>query len=417
MQEIISAVDIGTTKVCVLSAGLTHDSLGHLALRVLGEGQAASRGIRRGAVVNVQEVTAAVGEAVEKCEQAMGRHLTSAYVGIAGNHIQTLNSRGVSPVDRRTGITGGDMQRALEGARAVALPHNQEVIHTIARQWIVDGQVDAQQPLGMSAFRLEVDAHIVTGSSTAIQNVVQCVTTHGIDVDDLVLEPLASNEAVVRPEERRMGVAVVDIGGGSTDVAIFREDGVCHTFILDIGGNHLSNDLAEVLHTPFETAELLKLRYGHVIPDRVAEDEKVWATVFGERSERNFNRRFISEVLASRAEEIFERAQAELDKAGYLAKVPAGVVLTGGASQLPGLVEMARNQLGCRGGSVSPAAACRSARSAARYSPPPLPPVLVFCFGVCVRMRVCSTAVFRPRAQQAVRSSTPVCWLVIRCVG
>jgi cell division protein FtsA len=346
VQEIISAIDIGTTKVCVLTAGLTHDSLGKLVLRILGEGQAPSRGIRRGAVVHVAEVTAAVGEAVEKCEQAMGQHITGAYVGIAGNHIQTLNSRGVSPVDRRQGITGADMQRALEGAKAVALPPNQEVIHTIARQWIVDGEMEAQQPVGMSAYRLEVDAHIVTGSSTAIQNVVQCITTHGIDVDDLVLEPLASNEAVLRPEERRMGVAVADIGGGTTDVAVFREDGLCHTFILDIGGNHLSNDLAEVLHTPFETAEMLKLRYGHVIPERVAEDEKVWATVFGERSERNFNRRFLCEVLVSRAEEIFEQMQQQLEKAGYLNKIPAGVVLTGGASQLPGMAELGRNLLG-----------------------------------------------------------------------
>jgi cell division protein FtsA len=346
VQEIISAIDIGTTKVCALTAALTHDSLGKLVLRILGEGQAPSRGIRRGAVVNVAEVTMAVGEAVEKCEQSMGQPMTAAYVGIAGNHIQTMNSRGVSPVDRRQGITSADMQRALEGASAVALPTNQEVIHTIARQWIVDGQVEAQQPVGMSAYRLEVDAHIVTGSSTAIQNVVQCITAHGIDVDDLVLEPLASNEAVLRPEERHMGVAVADIGGGTTDVAVFRDDALCHTFILDIGGNHLSNDLAEVLHAPFETAEVLKLRYGHVIPDRVAEDEQVWATVFGERGERNFNRRFMADVLASRAEEIFEQIQKKLEEAGYFNKIPAGLVLTGGASQLPGMAELGRNLLG-----------------------------------------------------------------------
>ncbi len=346
VQEIISAIDIGTTKVCVLSAGLTHDSLGNLALRVLGESQVPSRGIRRGAVVNVAEVTAAIGEAVEKCEEMMGQPITSAYVGIAGSHVQTLNSRGISPVDRRTGVTGADMQRALDAARAVALPENQEVIHAIARHWILDGQIEAQQPLGMSAYRLEVDAHIVTGSSTAIQNIVQCITTHGIDVEDLVLEPLANNEAVLRPEERQMGVAVVDIGGGTSDVAVFREDGLCHTFILDIGGNHLTNDLAEVLHTPFETAELLKLRYGQVIGERVAEDEKVWATVFGERSERSFNRRFMCDVLACRAEEIFEQVEAHLSEAGYLAKIPAGLVLTGGASQLPGLAELGRNMLG-----------------------------------------------------------------------
>lgn len=346
MQEIISAIDIGTTKICVLTAGLTHDSLGNLVLRVLGEGQAASRGIRRGAVVNVAEVSGAVNEAVDKCEQEMGQQVTSAYVGIAGSHINTLNSKGVSPVDRRNGVTIHDMQRALEGARAVALPQNQEVIHTIARQWIVDGEGDVQEPVGMSAYRLEVDAHVVTGSSTAIQNVVQCITTHGIHVDELVLEPLASNEAVLKREERRMGVAVADIGGGTTDVAVFREHALCHTAILDLGGNHLTNDLAEVLHTPFETAELLKLRYGHAMPERVAEDEKVWATVFGERSERSFNRRFMSEVLAARAEEIFEQIQEKLTAAGYFNKIPAGVVLTGGASQLPGMAELGRSRLG-----------------------------------------------------------------------
>jgi cell division protein FtsA len=346
MQEIISAIDIGTTKICALTAGLTHDSLGNLVLRVLGEGQAPSRGIRRGAVVHVAEVSEAVNEAIEKCEQDMGQQITSAYVGIAGSHISTLNSKGVSPVDRRQGVTMSDMQRALEGARAVALPQNQEVIHTIARQWIVDGQSDVQHPVGMSAYRLEVDAHIVTGSSTAIQNVVQCITTHGIDIDELVLEPLASNEAVLKPEERQMGVAVADMGGGTTDIAVFRDNALCHTIILDMGGNHLTNDLAEVLHAPFETAELLKLRYGHVIAERVAEDEKVWATVFGERSERSFNRRFMSEVLAARAEEIFEQMQTRLEEGGYFSKIPAGVVLTGGASQLPGMAELGRNRLG-----------------------------------------------------------------------
>jgi cell division protein FtsA len=346
VQEIISAIDIGTTKICALTAGLTHDSLGNLALRVLGEGQAPSRGIRRGAVVNVAEVSEAVGEAVEKCEQDMGQQIISAYVGIAGSHINTLNSKGVSPVDRRHGVTLNDMQRALEGARAVAVPQNQEVIHVIARQWTVDGQAEVQHPVGLNAVRLEVDAHVVTGGSTAIQNVVQCVTTHGIDIDDLVLEPLASNEAVLKPEERRMGVAVVDIGGGTTDIAVFRNNALCHTIILDMGGNHLTNDLAEVLHAPFETAEMLKLRYGHVLPERVAEDEKVWATVFGERSERNFNRRFMAEVLAARAEELFTEIHTKLTESGFINKIPAGIVLTGGASQLLGLAELGRNQLG-----------------------------------------------------------------------
>lgn len=346
MQEIISAIDVGTTKICALTAEVTHDSLGKLALRILGEGQAKSRGIRRGVVVNVPEVTTAVAEAVEKCERDMGQQIVNAYVGIAGSHIGTFNSKGVSPVDKRHGVTGQDMQRALEGARAVALPQNQEVIHTIARQWTVDGQNGVQHPLGMSAYRLEVDAHIVTGSSTAINNLVQCVVAHGIDIDELVLEPLASNESVLRPEERHMGVAVVDIGGGTTDIAVFREDSLCHTVVLDMGGNHLTNDLAVGLHAPFDTAEELKLRYGTVLADRVAEDEKVWANVFGEKGERSFSRRFISEVLEARAVEILEVIQDKLQQSGYYDKLPAGIVFTGGASQLNGLAELGRNLFG-----------------------------------------------------------------------
>lgn len=346
MEEFISAIDIGTTKICALTAGVTHDSLGNLALRVLGEGTSASQGIRRGVVVNVAEAIACIGEAIDKCETDAGQPMTSAYVGIAGSHIDTLNSKGVSPVDARQGVTSQDMQRALEGARAIALPQSQEVIHTIAREWIVDGQNNVQQPLGMSAFRLEVDAHIVTGSSTAISNITQCVHTHDVEIDELVLEPLAANEAVLRPEERRMGVAVVDIGGGTTDIAVFVDDALCHTIVLDIGGNHFSHDVAQGLHAPFETCEELKLRYGSVLPDSVPEDDKVWATVFGEKAERSFSRRFICEILEARASEMLEIIGEELDKSGYYDRLSAGIVLTGGSSQLPGLTELGRRILG-----------------------------------------------------------------------
>ncbi len=345
MQEIVAAIDIGTTKICALMAEVEHDGLGRLSLRLLGSGQVPSRGIRRGVVVNVPEATAAVGEAVEKCEKEAGRQLLTSYVGIAGSHIATRNSRGVSPVDKRNGVTGNDMQRALEGARAVALPENQEVIHTIARSWTVDGETEVQQPVGMSAYRLEVDAHIVTGSSTAVNNLVQCVVAHGIDIDELVLEPLAANEAVLKPEERRMGVAVVDMGGGTSDLAVFIDNGLCHTIILDMGGNHLTNDLAVGLRCPFETAEELKLRYGNLLPKRVADDEKVWANVFGEKAERSFSRRFMCEVLEARAIEMLEIIGDRLDESGYLDRLPAGLVLTGGCSQVPGFSEVGRSVL------------------------------------------------------------------------
>lgn len=345
MQEITAAIDVGTTKICALMAAVEHDGLGNIGLRVLGEGHVASRGIRRGVVVNVAEASAAIGEAVEKCEAEAGRHMLKANVGIAGSHIATLNSSGVSPVDRRNGITTADMQRALEGARAVALPQNQEVIHTIARHWTVDGQTEIHHPQGMTAYRLEVDAHIVTGSSTAISNLVQCVTRHEIDIDGLVLEPLASNAAVLRPEERRMGVAVVDMGGGTTDIAVFRDDGLCSTQVLDLGGNHLTNDIAMALSTPFETAESIKVRYGHVVPERVAADEAIWATVFGEKAERSFSRRFMCTVLEARAGEMFEIIRDKLQESGDFDRLPAGIVLTGGSSQLQGMVELGRSIL------------------------------------------------------------------------
>lgn len=346
MPEYIAAIDIGTTKICALIAGVTHDSLGNLALRILGEGQSQSQGIRRGVVVDVSQAVTCIDEAIVKCEEDAGQQMLSAYVGVAGSHISTFNSRGLSPVDARNGVTNQDMQRALEGARAVALPQNSEVIHTIAREWTVDGETTVQNPVGMNAYRLEVDAHIVTGSTMAIKNITQVVQTHNIEIDELVLEPLAANEAVLRAEERRMGVAVVDIGGGTTDIAVFLDDGLSHTTVLDLGGNHLSNDVALGLHAPFETAEELKVRYGSVLPHTVPEDDKVWASVFGERSERSFSRRFICEVLEARAEEILEKVGETLEESGYYDKLSAGVVLTGGSSQLPGLTELGRSVLG-----------------------------------------------------------------------
>ncbi len=345
-KEIIAAIDVGTTKIAALVGAVTHDSLGHLSLRFLGAGVVPSQGIRRGVVVDVPAVTTAVGEAIEKAEQEAGLRITSAYVGIAGSDIQTGNSRGISPIDSRHGVTGAAMQRALEAAQAIPLPDTREVIHVIARRWKVDDQDDIQQPLGMTGHRLEVDAHIVTGTTTAIQNLAQCVFAHGVDIDEIVLEPLASGEAVLTPEERQMGVVMADMGGGTTDLAFFRGNSLWHTAVLDLGGNHLTNDVAVGLRAPFEVAEQLKLRYGHLLPERIAEDEQVWATVFGERSERAFSRRFISQILEARAEEILELIQQRVQESGYGGLVPAGLVLTGGASQLPGTVELARRVLG-----------------------------------------------------------------------
>ncbi|HRJ43933.1 MAG TPA: cell division protein FtsA, partial [Caldilineaceae bacterium] len=281
-KEILAAIDVGTTKICCVVGAVVHDSLGQLGLRMLGSSVTPSRGIRRGVVMDVPEVTSSIGQVLEGAERAAGLRITSAYVGIAGSHIATTNSTGISPIDSRHGVTGADMQRALETAQAVSLPAGREVIHVIARRWKVDGTEDIQQPLGMSGHRLEVDAHIVSGTTSAINNLAQCVLEHGIDIDELVLEPLASGEAVLTPEERQMGVVMADWGGGTTDLAFFRGNGLWHTEVLDVGGNHLTNDVALGLRAPFEVAEEMKLRYGHLQPERVAEDEQVWATVFGD---------------------------------------------------------------------------------------------------------------------------------------
>lgn len=345
-KEIIAAIDVGTTKICALIGAVTYDSLGKLSLRMLGSGVTPSRGIRRGVVMDVPEVTAAIGEVIEKAERDAGVRITSAYVGIAGSHIATTNSRGISPIDSYHGVTGADMQRALEAAQAVPLPESREVIHVIARRWKVDDQDGIQQPLGLSGHRLEVDAHIVTGTTMAINNLAQCVLAHGIDIDELVLEPLASGEAVLTPEEKQMGVIMADIGGGTTDLALFRGNGLWHTEVLDLGGNHLTNDVAMGLRAAFEVAEELKLRYGHLLPLKVAEDEQVWANVFGDRPERTFSRRFICQILEARAEEICEVILQRTQESGYGHLVPAGVVLTGGASQLPGATEMSRRIFG-----------------------------------------------------------------------
>jgi cell division protein FtsA len=345
-KEIIAAIDVGTTKICVLVGEVTHDKLGKLALRMLGSGITKSRGIRRGVVMDVPEVTGAIGEVIEMAERESGLRITSAYVGIAGSHIATTNSNGISPIDSYHGVTGADMHRALEGAQAISLPESREVIHVIARSWQVDDQDGIQQPLGMSGRRLEVDAHIVTGTTMAINNLAQCVLAHGIDIDELVLEPLASGEAVLTSEERQMGVIMADIGGGTTDLALFRGNGLWHTEVLDMGGNHLTNDVAMGLRAPFEVAEELKLRYGHLQPEKIAEDEQVWATVFGDRAERTFSRRFISQILEARAEEVCEIIQRRTQESGYGHLVPAGVVLTGGSSQLPGVVELSRRIFG-----------------------------------------------------------------------
>ena len=345
MAGIIAGIDVGTSKICALIAEVESNE-GVEMPRLIGVGCVPSRGLDRGLVVNVAQASEAIAQAVEEAELAAGLPIRSAYVGISGKHISTISNRGVVAVSRSSqGITRHDVERALEAARTIPLPHNREIIHTIPRRFTVDEQMRIRDPLGMHGYRLEVEAQIVIGSSSAVANLVKCVQAYDIEVEDLVLEPLASGEAVLTPAERELGVMVVDIGAGTTDIAVFLEDSLWHTVVVEVGGNRLTKDAAFGLRAPFEAAEELKIRYGHVLPERIAAEERVSVAAFGDRGRITVPRRTLAYILAARAEEILEMVLTEIKRSGYDGLLPAGVVLCGGTAQLPGLKALSQRVL------------------------------------------------------------------------
>ncbi|HSN77880.1 MAG TPA: cell division protein FtsA [Anaerolineae bacterium] len=338
MPDTICAIDVGTTKVCAIIAEVVNDT----TLEIVGYGRAASDGMTKGVVTNVAAATAAIGQAVEEAEQAADRSIGRAYVGIAGSHIQAQLSKGAVPIGRNRIVSAEDVARVKEAARAVALPHNREIIHVVPRSFAVDEQEDLLEPIGMHGFRLAVDAQVISGATGAVRNLVRCVQTHGIEIEELVLEPLASGEAVLTEAERDMGVVVVDIGGGTTDLAMFMKGSLWHTVVIDVGGQHLTHDLAVGLGAPFEAAEQLKLRFGSAMASRVPPDQEVTVEVFGENGPHTVPRQLVAEILEARAEEMVDLMLREIKRSGYDGLVPAGLVLTGGTAQLPGLRELAR---------------------------------------------------------------------------
>ena len=293
MSDYITAIDVGTTKICAFIAETTPEG----RLRLLGAGQARSQGLRKGVVVNVSAATQAIAEAIEQAEHDAGITVRSAYVGIVGGHISSHNGTGAVAIPRGRSITRADVDRALDAARAIPIPSDREIIHTIARNFTVDQQEGVQEPIGMHGYRLEVNAHIITGATAAINNLVKCIQSNGVAIDELVLEPLASGEAVLTEDERSLGVALADVGGGTTDIAIFLDGSVWHTVVLDMGGENLTRDLAVGLRAPFEAAEQLKIRYGHALPEWVAEDELVSSVAFGDSQSQAISRRYIAEIL------------------------------------------------------------------------------------------------------------------------
>jgi cell division protein FtsA len=338
----IVAIDVGTTKVCTLVGEVYEDG----QLRIIGSGVTPSRGLRKGAVVNVQEATEAIRASVLKAERFSGYEVVSAYVSVGGQYVSAINSRGVVGISRgERGISESDIDRALDAARAIAIPHNREIIHTIPRGFVVDGQEGVKDPIGMQGIRLEVEAHIVTGSSTAVSNLVRCVREAGVRVDDLILQPLASGESVLKETEQDMGVVLADVGGGTTDIGIFIDGSIWHTVILGTGGEHLTRDVAVGLRTPFSAAEELKTKYGHAIPSSLASDELIEVRSFGDGARQPVSRLQLAEVIEARAEEILTLILREIKRSGYDGLLAAGLVLCGGSAELAGFKDLAQQVL------------------------------------------------------------------------
>jgi len=338
----IVGIDVGTTKICTLVAEIYEDS----QPRIIGVGVAPSRGLRKGVVVNVHEATEAITASVRKAERISGYEIANAYVGVGGGHVWAINSRGVVGISRSArGISESDIERALDAARAIAIPHNREIIHTIPRGYLVDGQEGVKDPIGMQGIRLEVEAHIVTGASTSVSNLVKCVRQTGVEIDDLILQPLASGEAVLRESEREMGVVLADVGGGTTDIGIFIEGTIWHTIVLGTGGEHLTKDVAVGLRTPFSTAEELKIRYGHAMPSSLITDELIEVSSFGDGARQQVSRLQMAEVIEARAAEILQLILREIKRSGYDGLLAAGLVLCGGTAELTGFRELAEHAL------------------------------------------------------------------------
>lgn len=340
MERSVVGIDVGSQKIQVLVGEIGDTG----EVRIVGVGQVPARGVHKGAIVNVNEATTAIAEAVDRAEQSSGYQIGRAFVGINGSHISSRNSHGVVGVARRDrGITVDDVDRALEAAGAIALPQNEQLLHIIPRTYTVDGQEGVRDPLGMHGYRLEVEAHVVMGASTAIQNLTKCVTGAGVEVSELVLTSLAAGNAVLSETEKEMGVVLVDIGEGTTDIAIFIEGTIWYTRSLALGGGYVTNDIAIGLRLPPEVAERVKLRNGHALAAQVAEDEYFTISPYGEKSPVAVPRWRLAEIIQARMEEVLESVQQEIKRSGYDGLLPAGLVLCGGTAQLPGVGELARD--------------------------------------------------------------------------
>src|SRR5204863_1542104 len=337
-ERYLVGLDIGTSKIAAIISELMDDG----SLEIIGIGMAEAKGIRRGAVVNLEAAVESIKRAVDEAELMAGVEIDTVYIAISGPHIKGFNSRGVIAVaGKNREITRDDVRRAIDAAKAVALPNGREILHVLPQDFVVDDQDGIGAPVGMTGARLEVNVHIVTGGTTATQNIVACVNRAGISVVDTMIEQLAASEAVLTQDEKELGVALVDIGGGTTDIAIYERGSLWHTGVVGIGGDHFTNDIAVGLRTPVPDAEKIKRKCGCALSGMVDEDETMEVASVGGRKPRVMARRILSEILQPRAEEIFHLVWDEIRRAGYEKSLNSGIVLTGGGAILDGMPEIA----------------------------------------------------------------------------
>ncbi len=341
VEGVLVGIDVGTSKVCALIGEVGRDG----RVTVIGHGTVPSSGLKKGAVVNIDQTVRSISDAVEKAERLSGWKIDKAFVGVGGSQVESLNSTGqvaVTAHDRE--VSREDILRAIEVARAVAIPSNRDVLHVERRGFIVDGQEGVKDPLGMSALRLEVETHIVTAPQTAVQNLTKCVAAAGVKIDERVANALAASEAVATETEKELGVAVADLGAGTIDLAMFNEGSPFHTSVLPVGGNFVTNDVAIGIKTSLPVAEELKIEHGTCDLRGVSADEEISVSVLGEDAGRTVSRLELCQIIEARMRETFELLGAEMRSAGA-GMLPAGLILTGGASQLSGLAELGRDVL------------------------------------------------------------------------
>jgi len=339
-NSIVVGLDIGTSKVCAVIGEMSEQGV-----EIIGVGSHPSQGLRKGVVINIEGTVNSVKKAVEEAGLMAGCEIHTVFTSISGGHIKAFNSHGIVAVKNKE-VTQRDLERVIDAARAVAIPMDRDVLHVLPQDYVIDDQDGIREPLGMSGVRLEAKVHIVTGAATSAQNIVKCCNRTGLNVAEMVLAPLAAAEAVLSDEERELGVVLVDVGGGTTDIAIYHDGAVKHTAVVGIGGNHVTNDIAAGLRTPFNDAERIKQRYGSAKAVMVPASERVEVPGVAGKGAGSVSRQILCEIIEPRLDEIFELVQKEIVKSGFEGALTSGIVITGGSMLLPGAVEMAERSFG-----------------------------------------------------------------------